>query len=111
LAGKYAKQIVTAEISSEFGCREYQQQWKAHFEPDLSLMKFFRRTISHLPDRSLDDIFKIARDIDMGKGLETSSIDLHGIGLLRYTLKPKVLLRGGKITPQLMVSFLKGFLV
>jgi len=111
LAGKYAKQIVTTEISSKKGCKEYERQWKAHFEPDLSLMKFFRRTISHLPDKSLDDIFKIARDTDMGKGLETSSIDLHGVGLLRYALKPNVLLRGGKITPQLMVSFLKGFLI
>jgi flavin-dependent dehydrogenase len=111
LAGKYAKQIVTKEINSEMGCKEYQRQWKTHFEPDLSLMKFFRRTISHLPDRSLDDIFKIAKDTDIGKGLETSSIDLHGVGLLRYTLKPNVLLRSGKIAPQLMVSFLKGFLM
>jgi digeranylgeranylglycerophospholipid reductase len=111
LAGKYAKQIVSSEITSEMGCKEYQRQWKAHFEPDLSLMKFFRRTISHLPDRSLDEIFKVAKDIDIGKGLEASSIDLHGVGLLRYALKPNVLLGGGKITPHLMVSFLKGFLV
>ncbi|MCK4848666.1 MAG: NAD(P)/FAD-dependent oxidoreductase [Candidatus Heimdallarchaeota archaeon] len=111
LAGKYAKQIVTSEISSKIGCKKYQQQWKAHFEPDLSLMKFFRRTISHLPDKSLDDLFRIAKDIDLNKSLETGSIDLHGVGLLRYALKPNVLLRGAKITPQLMVSFLKGFLV
>jgi len=111
LAGKYAKQIVTNEINSEIGCKEYQRQWKARFEPDLSLMKLFRRIISHLPDRSLDDIFKIAKDIDMGKDLETSSIDLHGVGLLLYALKPNVLLRGGKIAPQLIVSFLKGLLV
>jgi flavin-dependent dehydrogenase len=111
LAGKYAKQIITGEISSEKGCKEYQLQWKAHFEPDLSLMKFFRRTISFLPDRGLDELFKIAKDIDIGKGLETSSIDLHGIGLLRYALKPNVVLRGGKIMPQLLVSFLKGVLI
>ncbi|MHA1543034.1 MAG: hypothetical protein ACTSQH_08670, partial [Candidatus Hodarchaeales archaeon] len=65
----------------------------------------------HLPDRSFDEIFKIAKDIDIGKGLEKSSIDLHGVGLLRYALKPNVLLRGGKITPKLVVSFLKGFLI
>ncbi|MHA1513077.1 MAG: hypothetical protein ACTSRJ_03320, partial [Candidatus Hodarchaeales archaeon] len=111
LAGKYAKQIVTNEISSEMGCKEYQRQWKSRFEPDLSLMKFFRRTISHLPDRSLDDIFKIAKDRDIGKSLETSSIDLHGVGLLRYALKPNVLLRGGIIAPRLIASFLKGFLM
>jgi geranylgeranyl reductase family protein len=110
LAGKYAKKIVTNEIRSENGCKEYQRQWKAHFEPDLSLMKLFRRTISYLPDRSLDEIFKIAKDTDIGKGLERSSIDLHGIGLLRYVLNPNVFIKGSRITPQIILSFFKGFL-
>ncbi len=111
LAGKYAKRILNNKLDSDVGCKEYQRQWKAHFEPDLSLMKFFRRTISFLPDRDIDEIFKVAQDIDLGKGLETSSIDLHGVELLHYSLKPNVLLRGGKIVPQLLGSFLKGFLI
>jgi digeranylgeranylglycerophospholipid reductase len=108
LAGKYAKKIINSDISSQKGCEEYQRQWKAHFEPDLSLMKFFRRSISHLPDKSMDKIFKIAKDTDIGKGLETSSIDLHGVGLLRYVLNPNVFLKGSKISPQLILSLLKG---
>ena len=32
-------------------------------------MKFFRRTISHLPDKSLDDLFRIAKDIDLNKSI------------------------------------------
>ncbi len=110
LAGKYARKIATLDLSPEIGCREYQRQWKAHFEPDLSLMKLFRRTISHLPDSSLDDIFKLAKDTEIGKGMEKSSIDLHGVGLLRYAIKPNVLLKGVSITPDMILSFLKGFL-
>ncbi|MHA1995362.1 MAG: geranylgeranyl reductase family protein [Candidatus Hodarchaeales archaeon] len=111
LAGKYAGKIIANEISSQQGCQEYQNQYKAHFEPNLSLMKYFRRIISNLPDKVWDDLIEIALTTDMEESLRSTDIDLHGSGLLQYVLQPKVLAKGLKLTPQMILGMIKGFLL
>ena len=110
LAGKYTKKIIDKEISSKQGCLEYQKQWKAFFEPNLSLMKYFRRTISFLPDKEWDKIFQIAATTGLAENMRTTDIDLHGSGLLHYAFQPKVITKGSMLTPHFILSFFRGFL-
>ncbi len=110
LAGKYASKILSGDLTAFQGCREYQNQWRSYFEPDLSIMKYLRRSMSYLPDNIWNDVIQIAKDTQIGTYLETTSIDLHGEGLIRYSLNPKILGNGLKISPHLLLSFVRGFL-
>ena len=110
IAGKYSKKIISNEISSKQGCVDYQKQWRAFFEPNLSLMKFFRRTLSFLPDKDWNKIFQIASTTGLEKNMKETDIDLHGTGLLNYAFQPKVITKGLKLTPHLLLSYLRGVL-
>jgi flavin-dependent dehydrogenase len=108
LAGVMTNKIIKGEISAEKGCREYQQKWRAQFEPDLTLMKLLRRMMTPLPDESWNRIIQITKDTDLGNSLRTTDIDLHGSGLLKYALSPRVLKKGLRLIPQTAVSLLMG---
>ncbi|MFW9780607.1 MAG: geranylgeranyl reductase family protein [Candidatus Heimdallarchaeota archaeon] len=108
LAGLMAKKIVTGEISLDHGCREYQKRWQAHFEPELTLMKLLRRTMTPLSDKSWDQIIEIAGKTDLENSLRTTNIDLHGGGLLKYAFTPRVLIKGVDLIPRTVASLLAG---
>ncbi|MFX0206972.1 MAG: geranylgeranyl reductase family protein [Candidatus Hodarchaeota archaeon] len=108
LAGLMARRIISDEISAKAGCREYQQRWQARFEPDLSLLKLFRRMMSPLPDKTWNSIIHIAIETDIGKSLKSTNIDLHGLGLLKYAFTPNVFIKGLRLIPQTAVSLLHG---
>jgi flavin-dependent dehydrogenase len=108
LAGKYAAQIVKNELSSHRGCLEYERQWKAYFEPNLSIMKYLRRSISFLTDEAWNDIIKIGKETFISDIMRKSDIDLHGTKLLRYSIQPHVLRRSIHLFPQFGRSFLNG---
>ncbi|MHA1976304.1 MAG: geranylgeranyl reductase family protein [Candidatus Hodarchaeales archaeon] len=110
LAGKYASKIISGDFSAFKGCSEYQKQWKAQFEPDLSIMKYLRRAISYLPDNVWNDLIDIAERTQIDNSMETTNIDLHGKGLLQYAFQPNVITKGGRLTPHLFLSFLRGLL-
>ncbi|MFX0181693.1 MAG: geranylgeranyl reductase family protein [Candidatus Hodarchaeota archaeon] len=111
LAGLMAQKIISGEISARAGCREYQQRWRARFEPDLSLMKLFRRMMTPLPDKTWNSIIQIAKETDIGESLKTTNIDLHGLGLLKYAVTPRALIKRLHLVPQTAVSFLRGLSV
>ena len=111
LAGKYASKIISKDFTPLQGCREYQKQWKSCFEPELSLMKYLRRAISYLPDNVWNDLIRIAKTTQIDNSMKSTDIDLHGSGLLRYALQPKVITKGLRLTPQVCLSFFRGFLI
>ncbi len=108
LAGNIARKIIAGDIASRQGSRDYEKLWKAHFEPNLSLMKLLRRMMTPLPDETWNKIIHIAKDTDMGGHLQKSDIDLHGIDLLKYSLTPRVFVRGLNLFPQAATSLLRG---
>jgi geranylgeranyl reductase family protein len=108
LAGLMARRIISEEISATAGCREYQQRWQARFEPDLSLLKLFRRMMTPLPDKTWDSVIRIASETDIGESLKSTNIDLHGLGLLKYAFAPNVFIKGLRLIPQTAVSLLRG---
>lgn len=109
LAGITARNIVSKGIHSPQSCQDYQRKWRSLFEPDLSLMKLFRRILTPLPDEAWNKIIEIAKDTDIGRSIKNSSIDLHGFSLLKYSLNPRVLIRGLNLVPQAAISLLQGF--
>jgi digeranylgeranylglycerophospholipid reductase len=108
LAGLMAQKIITEEIPAVNGCREYQQRWRARFEPDLSLMKLFRRLMTPLPDKAWNSIIQIAKETDISERMKSTNIDQHGLGLLRYALTPRVFIKSLHLVPQTVVSLLRG---
>ena len=108
LAGNIARKIILDEVTHQKGCRDYEKMWKAHFEPNLSLMKLLRRMLTPLPDDSWNKIIRIARDTNMEGYLQNSDIDLHGIDLLKYSLTPRVFVRSLNLFPQAVTSLLRG---
>ncbi|MHA2226063.1 MAG: geranylgeranyl reductase family protein [Candidatus Hodarchaeales archaeon] len=111
IAGFMAKDIVSNKVSPDDGCRNYQKQWKAHFEPDLTLMKIFRRIITPFSDKTWNEIIQIARNTEINESFRRSNIDLHGKGLLKYALTPRVFIRSFRLIPQLTIGLLKGLSV
>ncbi|MFX0122821.1 MAG: geranylgeranyl reductase family protein [Candidatus Hodarchaeota archaeon] len=110
LAGLMARKIYSEEVEVSIGCREYQRKWQTIFEPDLTLMKLFRRMMTFLPDKTWDSIIQIAKETDIGESMKSTSVDLHGLGLLRYALTPRVFISGLHLVPQTAASFLQGLL-
>lgn len=108
LAGYMAHKIISGEFSATKGCREYQRRWQAKFEPDLSLMKLFRRMMTPLPDKAWNNIIQIAKETDISEHMKSTSIDQHGLGLLRYALTPRVFIKSLHLVPQTAVSLLRG---
>lgn len=108
LAGMMARKIISEELPSSVGCSVYQQKWRALYEPDLSLMKLFRRLMTPLSDKTWIKVIQIARETDIEESLKTSNIDLHGIGLLKYSLSPRVLTKSLHLIPQAVTSLFHG---
>jgi digeranylgeranylglycerophospholipid reductase len=112
IAGKIASESIQRNDYSKNFLKRYQKLWRSKFEPDLSLMKLFRRTLSFLPDETLDDLFDIAIQTDLTNSMhKVRNIDLHGLGLLKYSLSPKVIVRGLQHSPEILISLFQGFLV
>jgi len=103
-----ANKIIAEEIPAAKGCQKYQQRWRARFEPDLSLMKLFRRMMTPLPDKAWNNIIQIAKETDISEHTKFSNIDQHGFGLLRYALTPRVFIKSLHLVPQTAVSLLRG---
>ena len=110
LAGLMARKIILEELPSLKACRDYQNQWRTLFEPNLSLMKLFRRILTPLPDETWNEIIKIGRETDIGGSLSTSHIDLHGIGLLKHALRPRVFMKSFHAIPQAVSSLFREFI-
>jgi len=108
LAGRMAQKIIQGELSATQGCQEYQQRWQARFEPDLTLMKLLRRMMTPLPDKAWNKIIQIAKETDIGGSLTSTRVDLHGTGLLKYALTPRVFIKSIDLFPKAAVSLLRG---
>jgi geranylgeranyl reductase family protein len=111
LAGLMAQKIILGEINADNGCREYQLKWKANFEPDLTLMKLFRRMMTPLPDKAWNTLIQIAEETELGESMKSSSVDLHGSSLVKYALTPRVFIKSLPLIPQTAAGFLKGILL
>ncbi len=111
LAGITARKIIMDDFSSDNRCRNYEKLWKSYFEPNLSLMKLLRRMLTPLPDETWIKIIEIAKETDMQGFLKHTDIDLHAIGLLRYSLTPRVFIRSLNLFPQAATSLLRGLSV
>ncbi|MHA1227263.1 MAG: geranylgeranyl reductase family protein [Candidatus Hodarchaeales archaeon] len=110
IAGKVAADAVRENDFSASFLKRYQKLWRAAFEPNLSLMKVYRRTFSFLSDTDLEALFSIALETDLEKYmLNVSDIDLHGNDLLKYSFNPKVAIKGLKMIAPLTISLVKGF--
>ena len=110
LAGLMARKIILGEVNASDGCREYQWKWKANFEPDLTLMKLFRRMMTPLPDKTWNRLIQIAEETEFGESMKSSSVDLHGSSLLKYALTPRVFIKALPLVPQTAAGLLKGLL-
>ena len=108
LAGLMASKIISEELTPTKGCREYQRRWQGQFEPELSIMKLFRRMMTPLTDDSWNEIVQIARDTDIEQRMKYTSIDLHGMSLLKYSLTPQVFIKGLHLVPHAVISLLRG---
>ncbi|MHA1214480.1 MAG: geranylgeranyl reductase family protein [Candidatus Hodarchaeales archaeon] len=110
IAGKVAADAVRKNDFSASFLKKYQKLWRAAFEPNLSLMKVYRRTFSFLSDTDLEALFSIALETDLEKYmLNVSDIDLHGNDLLKYSFNPKVAIKGLKMIAPLAISLVRGF--
>jgi digeranylgeranylglycerophospholipid reductase len=109
LAGKVAAEAIISNNQSSNFLKKYQRLWHSIFEPNLSIMKLFRRCLSFLPDKTLDAIFNIAIETGINDSIQkVQDVDLHGIGLLKYSLTPHVLIKSFHQAPQAAVSLFHG---
>lgn len=109
LAGKVAAEAILINNHSSNFLKKYQRLWRSLFEPDLSIMKLLRRCLSFLPDKTLDTIFDIVIETGINDRIQKfQDVDLHGIGLLKYSLSPHVLIKSLHQAPQAAVSLLYG---
>ena len=109
LAGKIAAESISLKNYTSAFMKKYQQLWRSIFEPELSFMKLIRRCLSFLPDKTIENLFEIA--IATGIDVHTQkiqNIDLHGIGLVKYSFSPHVFARGFRHIPQAAVSLFQG---
>ena len=111
LAGLMARKIVSDGFPATIGCREYQRKWQTIFEPDLSLMKLFRRMMTPLPDKTWNSIIQIAKETDLGESIKSTNVDLHGLSLLKYALTPRVFIKAIHLIPQSAVGLLKSLIL
>lgn len=112
LAGKVAAESAHVNNYSSNFLKKYQQLWQSVFEPELSLMKFFRRGLSFLPDKKLESFFNIAIQTGIDTHMQKiQNIDLHGKALLKYSLTPRVLIQGLRLIPQTVVSLFQGLFI
>ncbi|MFX0085615.1 MAG: geranylgeranyl reductase family protein [Candidatus Hodarchaeota archaeon] len=112
IAGRIASESIQRSDYSKKFLKRYQQLWRSKFEPDLSLMKLFRRALSFLRDKTLDDLFDIAIQTDLANSMhKVRDIDLHGFDILKYSLSPKVIIRGLQHSPDILISLFHGLLV
>ena len=111
LAGKYASKIIEGELVSDKGCREYENQWRAHLMPDILFMKYFRRGMTFFSDKTWNNLIDIAATTDIGKNLKNTDIDLHGTGLLKYALSTSVFRKGITLAPNMIFNLFQGLLV
>ncbi|MHA1974629.1 MAG: geranylgeranyl reductase family protein [Candidatus Hodarchaeales archaeon] len=110
IAGKVAANAVKHNNFSDSFLKRYQKLWQASFEPNLSLMKFYRKIFSFLSDNDLEILFSIAKETNLEKYmLNVRDIDLHGNDLLKYSFNPKVILKGLKLSPFLATSLIRSF--
>ncbi|MHA2203600.1 MAG: NAD(P)/FAD-dependent oxidoreductase, partial [Candidatus Hodarchaeales archaeon] len=109
LAGKVAAESVFFDKYTSAFLKKYQQLWRSMFEPELSIMKLFRRCLSFLPDRTIENIFEIAIQTDIEVYTQMiQDIDLHGIGLVKYSLNPRVFTKAFRQIPRAAVSLFYG---
>lgn len=111
LAGKYARKIIEGELTTDQGVKEYENQWKAHLQPDILFMKYLRRAMTFFSDKTWNNLIDIAATTNIGKSLRNTDIDLHGTRLMKYALGPSVLRRGFTLAPKMITNLFQGLLV
>jgi geranylgeranyl reductase family protein len=91
LAGETAASAVRSGDVSADRLSEYERRWRNLIGFDLAAMSWLRRMLYRLPDRYLDRIFTISRELKAEEILNKSSdIDFQGRTLLSLARDPRL---------------------
>ena len=90
LAGEKATRAIRSGDTSARSLREYEELWRDLIGFDLKAMSWLRRLLYRLPDRQLDRIFSISRELRADEILNrTADIDFQGRTMLSLARDPR----------------------
>ena len=93
LAGETATRAIRSGDTSAHLLKEYDDSWRDIIGFDLNAMSWLRRLLYRLPDRQLDRIFSVSRELRADKILNrTADIDFQGRTLLSLARDPRFFL-------------------
>jgi digeranylgeranylglycerophospholipid reductase len=93
LAGETAATAVQTSDTSADRLSSYEKKWRKLIGFDLAAMSWLRRILYQLPDRSLNRIFDISRELKTDEILSrTADIDFQGRTLLKLARDPRLLI-------------------
>jgi digeranylgeranylglycerophospholipid reductase len=91
IAGETASTAVVLRDSSANRLSSYEEKWRRLIGFDLTAMSWLRRMLYRLPDRHLDRIFKVSRELKTDQILNrAANIDFQGRTLLSLTRDPRL---------------------
>lgn len=91
IAGTTAANAVKADNTSARFLSAYEKSWRQLIGFDLKAMSWLRRLLYRLPDRHLDQIFKVSNDLRTDEILNKSSdIDFQGKTLVSLARDPRL---------------------
>lgn len=90
LAGETATRAIRSGDTSARLLKEYDQSWRNLIGFDLNAMSWLRRLLYRVPDRQLDRIFSVSRELKADEILNrTADIDFQGKTLLSLARDPR----------------------
>jgi len=93
IAGETAAEAVRIGDSSANTLSRYEHEWRKLIGFDLRAMAWLRRTLYRLPDRQLDQIFAVSREMRADEILgRTGDIDFQGRTILSLSRDPRLLI-------------------
>ena len=91
IAGETAAKAVRDGDASAARLSNYEKRWRRLIGFDLKAMSWLRRLLYRLPDRHLDQIFRISRELNADDVLsKTADIDFQGRTLLSLARDPRL---------------------
>lgn len=93
LAGITAAEAIRSEDTSAAFLSAYERKWRRLIGFDLAAMAWLRRMLYRLPDRYLDRIFMVSRELRTDEILNrTADIDFQGRTILSLSRDPRLLI-------------------
>lgn len=93
IAGEIASMAVKSGDASSSALSQYEREWRRMIGFDLAAMAWLRKMLYRLPDRNLNRIFDVSRELGADEVLNrTRDIDFQGRTILSLSRDPRLLI-------------------